>query len=144
MDQNQRRARIINMRQGKPLPRIRTAPVPDTVLADLDAIDAATDNPTIRAATARIRAALRDAGQQLAGADTEAGRIVAYRLAGIQGVHCPNCSPPPHGDIWTPLTSDDLEPGATCRTCGRGVLIPQEPQSAGGPGRADGEEADHA
>jgi hypothetical protein len=58
MDQNQRRARIINMRKAKPLPHIRTAPVPDTVHADLDAIDTATDDPTIHAATARIRAAL--------------------------------------------------------------------------------------
>ena len=63
MDQNQRRARIINMRKGKPLPYIRTAPVPDAVFADLDAIDAATEDPTIRAATARIRAAL-DGGEQ--------------------------------------------------------------------------------
>ncbi|MDT0386055.1 hypothetical protein [Streptomyces dubilierae] len=31
--------------------------MPDTVLADLDAIDAATDDPTVHAATARIRAA---------------------------------------------------------------------------------------
>lgn len=60
MDQNQRRARIINMRKGKPLPRIRTAPVPDAVFADLDAIDASTENPATRAATARIRAALND------------------------------------------------------------------------------------
>lgn len=58
MDQNQRRARITNMRKGQPLPRTRTTPVPDSVHADLDAIDAATDNPTIRAATARIRATL--------------------------------------------------------------------------------------
>ena len=58
MDQNQRRARVIGMRKGQPLPRTRTVRVPDTVLADLDAIDAATDDPTIHAATARIRAAL--------------------------------------------------------------------------------------
>lgn len=64
MDQNQRRARIINMRKGQPLPHLRTSPVPDKVLADLDAIDAATQDPTIRAATARIRAALGSAGQR--------------------------------------------------------------------------------
>lgn len=58
MDQNQRRARVINMRQGKPLPHLRTRPVPATVLADLDAIDAATQDPIIHTATARIRAAL--------------------------------------------------------------------------------------
>lgn len=61
MDQNQHRARQIAMRKGKPLPHIRTTPVPATVAADLDAIDAATDNPAILAATARIRAALNDA-----------------------------------------------------------------------------------
>jgi hypothetical protein len=59
VDQNQRRARIINMRKTPPTPRVRTARVPDTVLADLDAIDAATDNPTIHAATTRIRTALK-------------------------------------------------------------------------------------
>lgn len=64
MNQNQRRARIISMRKGQPLPRIRAARVPDTVLTDLDAIDAATDDPAIHAATARIRAALDGAEQQ--------------------------------------------------------------------------------
>jgi hypothetical protein len=58
MDQNQRRARITNMRKTPPLPRIRTAPTPDSVHADLDAIDRAADDPTIHAATNRIRAAL--------------------------------------------------------------------------------------
>lgn len=56
MDQNQRRARQINMRKGRPLPR--PSRVPDAVFADLDSIDAATDDPGIRAAVARIRAAL--------------------------------------------------------------------------------------
>lgn len=58
MDQNQRRARQIAMRKGRPLPRTRTTRVPETVLTDLDAIDVATDNPAIHAATTRIRAAL--------------------------------------------------------------------------------------
>jgi len=58
MDQNQRRARVIGMRKGRPLPSRR---VPDSVFADLDAIDTATDGLTIHAATARIRAALDDA-----------------------------------------------------------------------------------
>ncbi|MFF9568474.1 hypothetical protein [Streptomyces sp. NPDC014685] len=58
MDRTQRAARYINMRKTPPTPRIRRAPVPESVLADLDTIDAATDNPVIRAATARIRAAL--------------------------------------------------------------------------------------
>ncbi|MEU0098209.1 hypothetical protein [Streptomyces sp. NPDC006267] len=60
MNQNQRRARAINARKSNPLPHLRTAPTPATVLADLDTIDAATTDPTIHAATARIRAALTD------------------------------------------------------------------------------------
>lgn len=58
MNQNQRRASQMNMRKGRPLPHIRTARVPETVAVDLDAIDAATEDPAIHAATARIRAAL--------------------------------------------------------------------------------------
>jgi hypothetical protein len=42
MDQNQRRARVIAMRKSKPLPHIRTAPVPDAVFAALDG----TEQPT--------------------------------------------------------------------------------------------------
>ncbi|WP_435597097.1 hypothetical protein [Streptomyces anulatus] len=61
MDQNQRRARIANMRKApgyRPTPRPR--PTPDSVYTDLDTIDAATTNPAIHAATARIRAALTE------------------------------------------------------------------------------------
>jgi hypothetical protein len=61
MDRTQRAARIINMRKGQPLRRIRPAQIPDSIHTDLDAIDAATDDPTIHAATARIRAALNRA-----------------------------------------------------------------------------------
>ncbi|MFF7270240.1 hypothetical protein [Streptomyces cyaneofuscatus] len=58
MNPNQRRARAINDRKSRPLPRLRTTPTPESVLADLDLIDASTDNPDIHAATTRIRAAL--------------------------------------------------------------------------------------
>lgn len=60
MDQNQRRARIINMRKGRPLPHIRTASISSSIFADLNAVEAATDDPAVHAATARIRAALND------------------------------------------------------------------------------------
>jgi hypothetical protein len=60
MDRTQRAARIINMRKGRPLPHIRAAPIPESVHADLDTIDAATNDPAIHAATARIRTALAD------------------------------------------------------------------------------------
>ncbi|MFJ6659687.1 hypothetical protein ACIQNG_25540 [Streptomyces sp. NPDC091377] len=60
MNQHERRARAITMRKGQPLRRTRTVPVPNTVVADLDAIDTATEDPAIHAATARIRAALTD------------------------------------------------------------------------------------
>ncbi|MET8826052.1 hypothetical protein ABZX40_13350 [Streptomyces sp. NPDC004610] len=60
MDQHQRAARLIGLRQTPRAPRTVPAPVPDSVLADLGAIDAATDDAAIHAATARIRAALTD------------------------------------------------------------------------------------
>lgn len=61
MDANQRRARLAAQRQApgyRPTPRPR--PTPDSVYTDLDTIDAATTNPTIHAATARIRAVLTE------------------------------------------------------------------------------------
>lgn len=64
MDQHHRRARVIAMRKGQPLRRPRTAAVPDSVFADLDQIDEATDDPAIRAATSRIRAALAETNDQ--------------------------------------------------------------------------------
>ncbi|MFB7029652.1 MULTISPECIES: hypothetical protein [unclassified Streptomyces] len=59
MDRTQRAARIINMRKGRPGPRApRPARSLESVLADLDVIDAATTDPVVREATARIRVAL--------------------------------------------------------------------------------------
>ncbi|KOG84463.1 MULTISPECIES: hypothetical protein [Streptomyces] len=60
MDQNQRRARLAAQRQAPGYRPTRTAPIPDSVHTDLNAIDAATTDPTIRALTARIRTALTD------------------------------------------------------------------------------------
>ncbi|MFJ2676358.1 hypothetical protein [Streptomyces sp. NPDC087525] len=60
MDRNHRIARNINMRnQQRPRGR-RSSLLPATILAECDAIDAATSDPAIHEATARIRAALRD------------------------------------------------------------------------------------
>lgn len=56
MDRNHRIARAISARQSKPIQRPRTTP--DSVHTDLDLIDTATTDPTIHAATARIRDAL--------------------------------------------------------------------------------------
>ncbi|THA29222.1 hypothetical protein E6R18_25285 [Streptomyces sp. A1277] len=56
MSRDQRVARAINARKAKPIPPPR--PTPASVQTDLDTIDAATNDPTIHAATARIRAAL--------------------------------------------------------------------------------------
>lgn len=64
MDQHKRRARVIAMRKGQPPRRRAPAAVPDSVIADLDRIDAATDDPAVRAATSRIRAALATADDQ--------------------------------------------------------------------------------
>ncbi|MFE5828677.1 hypothetical protein ACFQ8W_00145 [Streptomyces sp. NPDC056508] len=58
MNRDQRAARIINMRQGRSLPGRRLGNLPAEILPDLDTIDAATTDPVVHAATARIRAAL--------------------------------------------------------------------------------------
>lgn len=71
MDRTQRAARLINMRKALPLRTLRTTPVPETVLADLDLIDAATTDPAIREATARIRVALTDGPPTISCAVTE-------------------------------------------------------------------------
>lgn len=55
-----------------------------------------------------------------------AERIVAYVLATHADLHCLRCAPPPVGDIWTPVTADELEDGGVCARCGVDVLIPQE------------------
>ncbi|MER6098386.1 hypothetical protein ABT154_21510 [Streptomyces sp. NPDC001728] len=58
MDKHQRRARAIRLRQENPLPHRRLGNLHEKILPDLDAIDAATTDPVVRAATARIRATL--------------------------------------------------------------------------------------
>ncbi|WP_405960776.1 hypothetical protein OG235_27825 [Streptomyces sp. NBC_00024] len=55
-------------------------------------------------------------------------RIVAHVLATHTDLHCLNCTPPPHGDVWTPVTADELDDGGVCVQCGVDVLIPQAPQ----------------
>ncbi|MFD7861835.1 hypothetical protein [Streptomyces sp. NPDC059783] len=65
-------------------------------------------------------------------AATEEPPVVAHRLGGHHPrLHCLRCAPAPRGDIWTPLTSDDLPDGGVCGVCGADVLIPaatEEPQ----------------
>jgi hypothetical protein len=63
------------------------------------------------------------------GKDTET-RVVAHVLATHTDLHCLNCAPPPHGDVWTPVTADDLDDGGVCVRCGVDVLIPQQPKEA--------------
>lgn len=60
-------------------------------------------------------------------ADSE--RIVAYRLAG-QNLRCIGCAPSPRGDIWEPVTSDELPDGGVCAMCHVDVLIPPHPKEA--------------
>lgn len=50
--------------------------------------------------------------------------VVAYRVYGHGDPRCLRCVPAPHGDIWTPVTSEDLPDGGICGRCGRDVLIP--------------------
>lgn len=55
-----------------------------------------------------------------------ADRIVAYTPAAGRpgnGLHCRRCTPTPRGDIWTPVTAEELEDGGMCTTCGADVLI---------------------
>lgn len=54
--------------------------------------------------------------------------IVAYRLGGSQSLRCAGCAPSQRGDIWEPITSEDLPDGGVCATCHVDVLIPQELQ----------------
>lgn len=53
-------------------------------------------------------------------------RIVAYRSPGSSALHCVGCTPFPVGDIWTPVTAEELEHGGGCTVCGVDVLIPQQ------------------
>ncbi|WP_189984581.1 hypothetical protein [Streptomyces capoamus] len=51
-------------------------------------------------------------------------QVVAYVLAERVDLHCPRCAPTPTGDVWTPVTAEELEDGGICTVCGRDVLIP--------------------
>ncbi|MFF9624239.1 hypothetical protein [Streptomyces griseosporeus] len=55
-------------------------------------------------------------------------RIVGYVLAGHTDVHCLRCTPANPGDIWTPVTAEELEDGGLCTRCGTDVLIAQPAQ----------------
>jgi hypothetical protein len=61
---------------------------------------------------------------------TEADRTVAYRLPASRDLHCLACAPTNPGDIWTPVTAEDLEDGGLCVGCGVDVLIEQQPKGA--------------
>lgn len=58
--------------------------------------------------------------------ETQETRVVAYVLAVRTELHCLRCTPNRAGDIWTPVTSEELEDGGICTVCGVDVLIPQE------------------
>lgn len=53
----------------------------------------------------------------------ESDRIVAYRGLGGNDLHCLGCTPSTPGDIWTPVTSEELEHGGLCAICDVDVLI---------------------
>ena len=55
-------------------------------------------------------------------------RIVAYRHPASRALHCLACAPTKPGDIWDPVTAEDLEDGGLCAGCGVDVLIEQQPQ----------------
>lgn len=57
----------------------------------------------------------------------EADRTVAYVLTARTELHCLRCTPNPAGDIWTPVSAEELDDGGICTACGRDVLIPAEP-----------------
>ena len=56
----------------------------------------------------------------------EADRIVAYVPTARTELHCLRCAPNPAGDIWTPVTAEELDDGGICTACGRDVLIAKE------------------
>lgn len=101
-----------------------------------DALSAAGDwvPLSVRAAAARAALAEVDAWHSVDVSATSnpgpaaqrADRIVAYTPAAGRpgnGLHCRRCTPTPRGDIWTPVTSEELPDGGTCTTCGTDVLI---------------------
>ena len=57
----------------------------------------------------------------------EEARVVAYLPPAGVGLHCLRCAPKPAGDIWTPVTAEELDTGGICLVCHVDVLIPQEP-----------------
>ena len=57
--------------------------------------------------------------------DEAMNRVVAYVLAERTDLHCLRCAPARPGDIWTPVTAEDLEDGGICTACGADVLAPQ-------------------
>jgi hypothetical protein len=52
-----------------------------------------------------------------------ADRITAYVLTPGRDLYCRRCAPSPRGDIWTPVTSEELDEGGVCTACGVDVLI---------------------
>ena len=67
--------------------------------------------------------------QQPAAAD-DAHRIVAYVLTVGTDLHCLACTPTPRGDIWAPVTAEELEDGGLCARCGRDLLIQRQTATA--------------
>jgi hypothetical protein len=59
---------------------------------------------------------------------TEADRTVAYRLPAGRDLHCLACAPTSPGNIWTPVTAEELEDGGLCVGCGVDVLVEQQPK----------------
>ncbi|QJT04387.1 hypothetical protein G9272_32230 [Streptomyces asoensis] len=56
----------------------------------------------------------------------EADRVVAYVPTTRTELHCLRCAPNPAGDIWTPVTAEELEDGGICTACSRDVLSDEE------------------
>lgn len=66
-----------------------------------------------------------DEAQQAEPATSSTPRVVAYTASG-RTLHCLACTPTPRGNVWTPLTSEDLPHGGLCSDCHRDVLVPRE------------------
>jgi hypothetical protein len=71
-----------------------------------------------------------DAAPAVGGAQ-QADRIVAYRHPATGALFCVRCAPRNPGDIWAPVTAEELKDGGTCVGCGADVLIEQQPKEAG-------------
>jgi hypothetical protein len=57
-------------------------------------------------------------------------RVVAYRHPATGALFCVRSAPRNPGDIWTPVTAEELEDGGVCVGCGADVLIEQQPTEA--------------